>query len=131
MDLSTSESINCASFYGAYFPRRCWTSFRELDRDWLSAYFFTKSHTNASKEGRDFIAEKCRQSLNGMFVRNINVVTSVGTAKDKTWYFVNYDVNYYALLHLRHFNKILHLGHSNRLLRDVMKEIKNVCSHIR
>jgi len=65
-----------------------------------------------------------------MFVRNINVFTSVRTAKDKTWYFVNYDVNYYAFLHLRHFNRILHLGHSNRLLPDVMKEIKNVCSHL-
>lgn len=91
--------------------------------------FFTKSHTNASKEGRDFITGKCRQSLNVMFVRNINVVRSVQTAKDKTWYFVNYDINYYTSLHLRHFNRIIHLGHSTRLLRDVMKEIRNVCSH--
>ena len=43
-----------------------------MDRDLLSACFFTKSHMNASKEGRDFITGKCRQSLNVMFVRNIN-----------------------------------------------------------
>jgi len=66
----------------------------------------------------------CRQSLNVMLVRNINVVTSLRTTKEKTRYFVNYDVNYYAFRHLRHFNRIIHLGHSNRLLHDVMKEIK-------
>jgi hypothetical protein len=59
----------------------------------LVPIFFIKSLTNASKEGPDFITGKCRQSLNGMFVRNTNV-TSMRTAKDKTWYFVNYGVNY-------------------------------------
>jgi hypothetical protein len=68
--------------------------------------------------------------LNEMFVRNINEVTSLRTAKDKTWYFVNHDVNYYAFLHLRQFNRILHLGHTNRLIRNVMKAIKNVGSYV-
>jgi hypothetical protein len=48
---------------------------------------------NSSEEGSDFITGRCRQSLNGKFVRKINEVASVRTAKHRTGYCVSYEVN--------------------------------------